>query len=779
MEPPQENHPRSKSTHVRRVKRKKAILISPELKDYLIDLKDFQLEKKIGSGTFGEVWRAKGNDEKGTAAIKILFNEELSKAELKHFLMEVEILVRCQSRFVIPFVGFTNTYPYAVATRLATNGNLADFIGIMRNQGKYPSTIFQRIAIGIAVGMQYLHNLGIIHRDLKPSNILLNKNYLPLICDFGVSRNTLSNVMTKCTGTPQWMAPEIVAGSEYSLSADIFSYGMILYEIATLTRPFEGIPVSTILREVLKGTRPTLPTNIHPGMRELIIRCWMSDPRLRPSFKEIINLLCDFRAVFPGYNEAKVNDFISTLPAVRIMRLNDYSDDETKMDMSESVASTDEVEYDFEKFLAHPRFIKQPKIAQFLSEASQLLQTAPSDEKSSRVVSVINQFLLDKKFVPNIIESNIYKYLPISFCREKCVKVLCKLVAFTDDQTDLIIQQILLSMINKYPTDIISILYKVAKRSRASPALKILVSDWRLLIYDNTKEKFFDLLLAILDENPLWDERTRGMFQDMLADSEDYTIISSSYDGLCLTKQWDVELNLKSLLKHLSTDETVESTLKYLKNAENFPINSRIIHAIIKAARIFKIANKILISLFDDSYVINYFINNPDWIEFDLPDQSSTAKLMSKLAEVAPEKAFTLPYLPTFLEVISETLPSSAIATLYPLKPNDEFVEKIKNSKIVSNIVLKDEDSTELLNFIKDKPEYASVRFEFAAPKLIQLLKNKQTMLLAAEALTTLCSKDKNAAKILSRQRLDNAAKELIKSNPPNKEKLQALMAVL
>lgn len=770
---------RTKSTHMRKVKRKKSITISPELKDYVIDLANYTMEKKIGAGTFGEVWKCKSKDGKGTAAIKILFNEELSKAELKHFLMEVEILVRCQSRFVIPFVGFTNTYPYSVATRLATNGNLCDFIQIMKEQKKYPSTIFMRVAIGIAVGMQYLHNLSIIHRDLKSSNILLNKNYLPLICDFGVSRNSLSVVMTKCTGTPQWMAPEIVGGSEYSLSADVYSYGMILYEMNTLTRPFEGIQISTVLREVLKGMRPQLPQHLHPGMRDLILRCWDANPQARPTFREIINILCEFKAVFPGYNEAKVKEFISTLPSVRIMRADDSDEESRIYEQSESTVGSEDQEYNFDNCLAHPRFIKNEKVQLFYADATKQLQASPNDEKTSRVVTIINTSLLDKKNIDQILASGIYKYLPINFFHEKSVKVLQKIVAFTDDNLDNEIREILSGMITKYPTDVISILFKIAKRSRSSPALKLLVTDWRKLIYDNTKEKYFELLLAILDESAHWDERVRAMFEDMLYDSEDYTVISCCYEGLILIKQFDVELHLRALLKHLSTDETVESTLKYLRNAENFPINSKIIHAILKASRIYKTANKILISLLDDSYVSKYFIENPDWIEFELPDKESTAKLLKKLAEVVPEKVLTLPYLPTFLEEISETMPSLCIQCISEFKIGPEYLDMFKKSKITANCIIKDEDSNEVLTFCTNHPQIMSHRFEFAVPKLLQLLKAEPTMLQAIEALKAIYLADKNVAKVLSRQRLPEVTKELLKTCPAHHEQLKSLQAVL
>jgi serine/threonine protein kinase len=101
------------------------------------------------------------------------------------------------------------------------------------------------LAIGVAKGMQYLHsfNVPVLHRDLKSLNVLLDEYYTPKIADFGWTR-LLADKMTLKVGTFQWMAPEVILTKTYTEKADIYSFGIILWEIASREPPFKSIIIS-------------------------------------------------------------------------------------------------------------------------------------------------------------------------------------------------------------------------------------------------------------------------------------------------------------------------------------------------------------------------------------------------------------------------------------------------------------------------------------------------------------------------------------------------------
>lgn len=148
--------------------------------------------------------------------------------------------------------------------------------------------------------MLYLHlcNPPILHRDLKSLNILLDENMHVKIADFGWTK-TLDKYMTTKIGTYQWMAPEVIGSPNYSEKADVFSYSIILWEIASREPPYKSnisakvdINGQQVSQEVLnQDLRPTIPKKTPEAFARLTKRCWERDPEKRPNFREIIKEL--------------------------------------------------------------------------------------------------------------------------------------------------------------------------------------------------------------------------------------------------------------------------------------------------------------------------------------------------------------------------------------------------------------------------------------------------------------------------------------------------------
>lgn len=131
----------------------------------------------------------------------------------------------------------------------------------------------------------------ILHRDLKSLNIFLDGNLRIKIGDFGWTK-TLEEYMTNKIGTYQWMAPEVIGCKPYTEKADVFSYSIILWEIASREPPYRNINGTKVSEEVLnRELRPPIPPKTPEPWTKLMRRCWESDPARRPNFKEIIREL--------------------------------------------------------------------------------------------------------------------------------------------------------------------------------------------------------------------------------------------------------------------------------------------------------------------------------------------------------------------------------------------------------------------------------------------------------------------------------------------------------
>lgn len=150
----------------------------------------------------------------------------------------------------------------------------------------------QNVALGIVKGMTYLHENGIVIRDLKPANVGFDETGNVRLFDFGMACKLEDCHPDEICGSPRYMPPEVMAGKGYSYEADVYSFGIILYEICSLNIAFENSRKcedrKAFNRQVIEqDMRPKLNRIPCPLTKELIKDCWQGDPTQRPSFKEI------------------------------------------------------------------------------------------------------------------------------------------------------------------------------------------------------------------------------------------------------------------------------------------------------------------------------------------------------------------------------------------------------------------------------------------------------------------------------------------------------------
>ena len=177
---------------------------------------------------------------------------------------EIKILSNLKYPTLLTLYGITIIPSIDIITEYLPN-NIQHYINLAsRGQGDDNWNITNKMisVIGIALGMRYLHANNIAHRDLKPGNVLLDSNFYPRICDFGLSK-TKSGSMSSNVGTPQFWAPEVAYASKTQKydgeKVDVYSYGMTIYSILYDQIPFDGLEIAGIIREVVfEKNRPTL-----------------------------------------------------------------------------------------------------------------------------------------------------------------------------------------------------------------------------------------------------------------------------------------------------------------------------------------------------------------------------------------------------------------------------------------------------------------------------------------------------------------------------------------
>ncbi|KAK8505843.1 hypothetical protein V6N12_042868 [Hibiscus sabdariffa] len=255
-----------------------------------VDPRHLKFENKVASGSYGDLY--KGTYRSQEVAIKVLKPERINTDLQKEFAQEIFIMRKVRHKNVVQFIGACTKPPNLyIVTEFMSGGSVYDYLHKQKGVFKLPSVL--KVAIDVSKGMNYLHQNNIIHRDLKAPNLLMDENEVVKVADFGVARvKAQSGVMTAETGTYRWMAPEVIEHKPYDHKADVFSFGIVLWELLTGKLPYECLtPLQAAVGVVQKGLRPIIPKNTNPKLAELLERCWQLDPTLRPDFSEIIEIL--------------------------------------------------------------------------------------------------------------------------------------------------------------------------------------------------------------------------------------------------------------------------------------------------------------------------------------------------------------------------------------------------------------------------------------------------------------------------------------------------------
>ncbi|CAH9125445.1 unnamed protein product [Cuscuta epithymum] len=261
--------------------------------DWEIPWEHLQIGERIGIGSYGEVYRAEWNGTE--VAVKKFMNQDITGDALEQFKCEVEIMLRLRHPNVVLFMGAVTRPPnLSILTEFLPRGSLYKLLH--RSTTEIDEKRRMRMAFDVAKGMNYLHTSHpiIVHRDLKTPNLLVDKNWVVKVCDFGMSRmkhhTFLSSKST--AGTAEWMAPEVLRNEPSNEKSDVYSFGVILWELATLQVPWSGMNSMQVVGAVgFQGRRLIIPSQIDPMVSEIITDCWKQDPQARPSFAQIITRL--------------------------------------------------------------------------------------------------------------------------------------------------------------------------------------------------------------------------------------------------------------------------------------------------------------------------------------------------------------------------------------------------------------------------------------------------------------------------------------------------------
>ncbi|XP_074115403.1 uncharacterized protein LOC141538040 isoform X1 [Cotesia typhae] len=266
------------------------------------------INRKIGEGAFGTVYGGETFfPEKGWLAVAVKTLKSGSTTEQKlDFLSEVEVMKRFEHKNIIKLLGVCiKTTPVLTVMEFMLYGDLKTYLLARRhlvNDSHYEDTDeisnkkLTAMALDVARALSYLAQLKYVHRDVASRNCLVNAQRVVKLGDFGMTRPMYENDYYKFSRKGmlpvRWMAPESLSLGVFSPASDVWSYGVLLYEIITFgSFPFQGLSNNQVLSYVKEGKTLHIPKGVKPQLEALIKACWAFDYPKRPSAPEIVDFL--------------------------------------------------------------------------------------------------------------------------------------------------------------------------------------------------------------------------------------------------------------------------------------------------------------------------------------------------------------------------------------------------------------------------------------------------------------------------------------------------------
>ncbi|XP_006168719.1 serine/threonine-protein kinase 36 isoform X2 [Tupaia chinensis] len=250
-------------------------------------MEKYHVLEMIGEGSFGRVYKGRRKYSAQVVALKFIPKLGRSEKELKNLQREIEIMRGLRHPNIVHMLDSFETDKEVVVVTDYAEGELFQ---ILEDDGKLPEDQVQVIAAQLVSALYYLHSHRILHRDMKPQNILLAKGGGIKLCDFGFARAMSTNtmVLTSIKGTPLYMSPELVEERPYDHTADLWSVGCILYELAVGTPPFYTTSIFQLVNLILKDP-VRWPSTISPCFKNFLQGLLTKDPRQRLSWPDLLH----------------------------------------------------------------------------------------------------------------------------------------------------------------------------------------------------------------------------------------------------------------------------------------------------------------------------------------------------------------------------------------------------------------------------------------------------------------------------------------------------------
>lgn len=262
---------------------------SKDSKDTQWSLSDFDIGRPLGRGKFGNVYIAREKATKFVVALKVMFKAQIKTNHIEHQVRrEIEIQSHLRHKNILRLYGyFHDKSRVYIILEYASGGTLYSVLAKQPNK-RLEEKLTAKYIKALAEALQYLHQRHVIHRDIKPENLLLGNDGELKIADFGWSVHAPSDQRTTFCGTMDYVPPEMINGTPHTQYVDLWSIGVLCYEMLVGKAPFASETNSDEIYKRIASVKYIIPTFISAGAKHLISKLLVIIPENRLSLDQVL-----------------------------------------------------------------------------------------------------------------------------------------------------------------------------------------------------------------------------------------------------------------------------------------------------------------------------------------------------------------------------------------------------------------------------------------------------------------------------------------------------------
>ena len=554
----------------------------------------------IGSGTFGDTFKAQDRVTKDFVVIHRIPTDELSPALQKRYEQEIATIAKCRHMFVVPVVGYSLESPSIVVTEFMPGGSLEEALEQWNRLKWFDDTTRTVVALGIAKAMQYLRECGIHHGNLKPSNIMLEKvdneaTVVPRLTEFGLAEFAVERVES-----------EYQAGdAEFTEKSDVYSYGQVL---------------SSLLENRRNSGKAK-------GLEKLIKKCTSKNPKDRPGFDEIFGMFESREVMFPKADKDQVDLILKQIEV------------QEKHRQRKKFKALIEIDDDFaENVVEYGMNLKAQEAVFFFQTIAPHFDKNTTKDVFVPMLKVCRKLTTEKEFCEAFAKAQLHLRLP--YDRRDLVRMAFDIVAniiqtspnLLDDRTANILAYLL-------PGNEKMVLYLVAEYAKRFNEIENpwTLLDTILLQWKKVEEEipaFISIFYFLCRCYPVYNEGRLRYCLDIitqLVKSKNVEVVKGALAFLAEFVRKKMPIKMSLVAKLLSQKELVNNVLLLLLAVEQVDWTEDVVDAVLELAEENSKAGLLLAKIADTSSGASILFKHIDFISRPLPNYKSTLRAVAVL----------------------------------------------------------------------------------------------------------------------------------------------------